>query len=76
MVVKTLFLKELKLIILGQIEEQNKQQTFLVGAFFSGLGLIFLILIFQFSGISKPIIIMIAIFLSFIGVFGGPYAIW
>ena len=55
----------------GQIEEQNKQMAFLVGAFFSGLGLIMLILIFQFGGISKPIIIMIAIFLSFIGVFGG-----
>ena len=55
----------------GQIEEQNKQMQFLVGAFFSGLGLIMLILIFQFSGISKSIIIMIAIFLSFIGVFGG-----
>ncbi len=55
----------------GQIEEQNKQMAFLVGAFFSGLGLIMLILIFQFGGISKPLIIMIAIFLSFIGVFGG-----
>ena len=44
---------------------------FLVGAFFTGLGLIMLILIFQFGGISKPLIIMIAIFLSFIGVFGG-----
>lgn len=55
----------------GQIEEQNKQQSFLMGAFFVGLGLIFLILIFQFSGISKPLIIMIAIFLSLIGVFGG-----
>jgi multidrug efflux pump subunit AcrB len=43
----------------------------LIGAFFSGLGLILLILIFQFGGISKPLIIMIAIFLSFIGVFGG-----
>ncbi|MEE9364010.1 MAG: efflux RND transporter permease subunit [Cellulophaga sp.] len=61
----------IKIDYTGQIEEQNKQQAFLVGAFFSGLGLIFLILIFQFSGISKPIIIMIAIFLSFIGVFGG-----
>jgi multidrug efflux pump subunit AcrB len=30
-----------------------------------------LILIFQFGGISKPLIIMLAIFLSFIGVFGG-----
>ncbi|ADV49067.1 efflux RND transporter permease subunit [Cellulophaga sp. E16_2] len=55
----------------GQIEEQNKQMTFLVGAFFTGLGLIFFILIFQFNSISKPAIIMIAIFLSFIGVFGG-----
>lgn len=55
----------------GQIEEQNKQQSFLMGAFFSGLGLIFLILIFQFNSISKPLIIMIAIFLSLIGVFGG-----
>jgi multidrug efflux pump len=55
----------------GQIEEQNKQMVFLVGAFFSGLGLIALILVFQFGGISKPLIIMIAIFLSFIGVFYG-----
>jgi multidrug efflux pump len=55
----------------GEIEEQNKQMEFLIGAFFSGLGLIMLILIFQFGGISKPLIIMIAIFLSFIGVFGG-----
>jgi multidrug efflux pump subunit AcrB len=55
----------------GQIEEQNKQMEFLMGAFFSGLGLIMLILIFQFGGISKPAIIMTAIFLSFIGVFGG-----
>ena len=55
----------------GQIEEQNKQMNFLMGAFFSGLGLIFLILIFQFNSISKPAIIMLAIFLSLIGVFGG-----
>ncbi|MDB4605649.1 efflux RND transporter permease subunit, partial [Flavobacteriaceae bacterium] len=55
----------------GQIEEQNKQMAFLMGAFFSGLGLIMLLLIFQFGGISKPLIIMIAIFLSFIGVFYG-----
>ncbi len=55
----------------GQLEEQNKQQEFLGGAFLSGLGLIMLILIFQFGGISKPGIIMLAIFLSFIGVFGG-----
>ena len=55
----------------GQIEEQNKQMNFLMGAFFTGLGLIFLILILQFNSVSKPAIIMIAIFLSLIGVFGG-----
>ncbi|QCE40796.1 efflux RND transporter permease subunit [Psychroserpens sp. NJDZ02] len=61
----------IKIDYTGQIEEQNKQMLFLVGAFFTGLGLIFFILIFQFNSVSKPTIIMIAIFLSFIGVFGG-----
>ena len=42
-----------------------------MGAFFAGLGLIFFILIFQFNSVSKPAIIMLAIFLSLIGVFGG-----
>ena len=58
----------------GQIEEQNKQMSFLMGAFFTGLGLIFFILIFQFNSVSKPGIIMLAIFLSLIGVFGGIVA--
>jgi multidrug efflux pump subunit AcrB len=58
----------------GQIEEQEKQMTFLMGAFFTGLGLIFFILIFQFNSVSKPGIIMLAIFLSLIGVFGGIVA--
>ena len=58
----------------GQIEEQNKQMAFLMGAFFTGLGLIFFLLIFQFNSVSKPGIIMIAIFLSLIGVFGGLIA--
>ena len=53
------------------LPEQNKQQAFLMRAFFAGLGLIFLILIFQFNSISKPAIIMSAVFLSLIGVFGG-----
>ncbi|TCK65042.1 multidrug efflux pump subunit AcrB [Winogradskyella wandonensis] len=61
----------IKIDYTGQIEEQNKEQAFLMGAFFSGLFLIFLILIFQFNSVSKPAIIMIAIFLSLIGVFGG-----
>ncbi|PQJ76891.1 efflux RND transporter permease subunit [Polaribacter glomeratus] len=63
--------KTVKIDYTGQIEEQNKQMAFLVGAFFTGLMLIFFILIFQFNSVSKPGIIMLAIFLSFIGVFGG-----
>jgi multidrug efflux pump subunit AcrB len=63
--------KGIKIDYTGQIEEQNKQMAFLMGAFFTGLGLIFFILIFQFNSVSKPAIIMLAIFLSFIGVFGG-----
>ncbi|MDH3323127.1 MAG: efflux RND transporter permease subunit, partial [Flavobacteriaceae bacterium] len=62
---------DIKIDYTGQIEEQNKQMKFLIGAFFTGLGLIFLILIFQFNSVSKPAIIMLAIFLSLIGVFGG-----
>lgn len=58
----------------GEIEEQNKQMNFLMGAFFTGLALIFFILIFQFNSVSKPGIIMLAIFLSLIGVFGGIVA--
>jgi multidrug efflux pump subunit AcrB len=63
--------ENMKVDYTGEIEEQNKQMAFLVSAFFGGLALIMLILIFQFGGISKALIIMIAIFLSFIGVFGG-----
>ncbi len=63
--------KGIKIDYTGQIEEQNKQMTFLMGAFFTGLTLIFFILIFQFNSVSKPAIIMLAIFLSLIGVFGG-----
>ena len=63
--------KDIKVDYTGQIEEQNKQMAFLMGALFTGLGLIFFILIFQFNSISKPTIIMISILLSLIGVFGG-----
>ena len=63
-------LKGVNIDYTGKIYEQNKNQKFLTSAFFTGLFLIFLLLIFQFNSISKPTIIMIAIFLSFIGVFG------
>ncbi|UII77414.1 efflux RND transporter permease subunit [Flagellimonas sp. HMM57] len=65
---------DIKIDYTGQIEEQEKEFSFLMGAFFTGLGLIFFILIFQFNSVSKPGIIMLAIFLSLIGVFGGIVA--
>ncbi|MGB3590617.1 MAG: efflux RND transporter permease subunit [Nonlabens sp.] len=63
--------QDIKIDYTGQLEEQNKQQAFLMSALMAGLALIFFILIFQFGGLSKPTIIMISIFLSFIGVFLG-----
>lgn len=63
--------KGIKFDYTGQIEEQTKQMEFLMGALVTGLFLIFLILIFQFNSISRPAIIMVAVFLSFIGVFLG-----
>lgn len=63
--------KGVKVDYTGQLEEEAKQMKFLMGALITGLGLIMLLLVFQFSSISKPSIIMVAIFLSFIGVFLG-----
>jgi multidrug efflux pump subunit AcrB len=65
------FPKGVNIDFTGQIEEEKKQMNFLVGAFLTGILLIFFILIFQFNSVSKPGIIMLAIFLSLIGVFGG-----
>lgn len=61
----------IKIDYTGQLEEETKQQEFLNLALFEGLILIMLLLVFQFSSISKPLIILVAIFLSFIGVFLG-----
>jgi multidrug efflux pump subunit AcrB len=55
----------------GEIEEQDKNMTFLSNALLAALALIMLLLVFQFNSISKPIIILISIFLSFTGVFFG-----
>lgn len=55
----------------GLMEEQEANMSFLMGALLTGLGLILLLLILQFNSISKPLIIMMAIFLSFIGVLFG-----
>jgi len=61
----------IKIDYTGQLEEQTKQQDFLNLALVEALVLIMLLLVFQFSSISKPMIIMVAVFLSFIGVFLG-----
>ena len=55
----------------GEIEEQDKNMNFLSNALLAALALIMLLLVFQFNSISKPIIILISIFLSFTGVFMG-----
>ena len=55
----------------GEIEEQEKNMTFLSNALLAALALIMLLLVLQFNSISKPIIILISIFLSFTGVFLG-----
>lgn len=58
----------------GEIEEQEKNMTFLSNALAAALGLILLLLVFQFNSISKPLIILLSIFLSFTGVFLGLIA--
>ena len=55
----------------GEIEEQEKNMSFLSNALAAALGLILMLLVFQFNSISKPLIILLSIFLSFTGVFLG-----
>ena len=55
----------------GEIEEQEKNMTFLSKALLSALGMILILLVFQFNSISKPLIILLSIFLSFTGVLFG-----
>lgn len=55
----------------GEQEEMAKNMEFLSGALVIALLLILLIIVGQFNSISKPIMIFVAIILSFIGVFFG-----
>jgi multidrug efflux pump subunit AcrB len=55
----------------GEQEEQAKNLAFLSKALLIAVALILLIIVAQFNSISKPIIILIAIVLSFIGVLFG-----
>lgn len=55
----------------GEQEEQAKNMAFLSKALAIALALILLVIVAQFNSISKPIIIFVAIILSFIGVLFG-----
>ncbi|MGB1450231.1 MAG: efflux RND transporter permease subunit, partial [Marinirhabdus sp.] len=55
----------------GEQEEQAKNMSFLTKALMIALALILLIIVAQFNSVSKPVIIFVAIVLSFIGVLFG-----
>jgi multidrug efflux pump subunit AcrB len=55
----------------GEGEQQAETMSFLGGALLTALLIIFLILVLQFKGISKPFIVLTEIFFSIIGVFLG-----
>lgn len=55
----------------GEIEEQEDNMLFLLGALGTGIAMIVLLLVLQFNSLSKPLIILLAILLSFIGVLFG-----
>jgi len=55
----------------GEQEEQAKNMAFLLKALVIALALILLIIVAQFNSVSKPVIIFVAIILSFIGVLFG-----
>ena len=58
----------------GQGEQEKETGIFLVTSLVSALLIIFLILVLQFNGLSKPFIVLTEIFFSIIGVFIG-YAV-
>ena len=62
---------EINFAFTGEQEEQSKNMGFLVNALLIALGGIILILVAQFNSVSKPIIIMVSVLLSFGGVFFG-----
>ena len=55
----------------GEIKEQDENQEFLSSALLTAISLIVLLLVFQFNSISKPLIVLLSIVLSFTGVFLG-----
>lgn len=54
----------------GENEDQQENFEFLLKAFFIAIGLIAIILILQFNSVLLPLIILVSVVLSFIGVLG------
>ncbi len=63
--------RDLSLKFTGEQEEQSENMSFLIKALLIALGGILLILVAQFNSVSKPIIIIMAVMLSLVGVFLG-----
>ena len=63
--------KNMELKFTGEQEKQDENMAFLLNALLIGLGGILLILVAQFNSIPKPLIILMAVFLSLGGVFLG-----
>lgn len=57
--------------VTGEQEEQAKSMAFLATAMMIAMSLILIILVTQFNSIFKPVIILISVLFSTIGVFGG-----
>ena len=63
--------EDISLEFTGEQEEQAENMNFLLKALLIALGGILLILVAQFNSVSKPIIILMAVVLSLVGVFLG-----
>ncbi|MHA6278759.1 efflux RND transporter permease subunit [Salinimicrobium sp. CAU 1759] len=63
--------QDISLQFTGEQEKQQENMSFLLKALLIGLGGILLILVAQFNSIPKPLIILMAVFLSLAGVFLG-----
>jgi len=55
----------------GEQQEQDESMAFLVNAMLIAMALILLIMVSQFNSVVKPLIIMVSVLFSTIGVFGG-----
>jgi multidrug efflux pump len=55
----------------GELEKQNESSSFMAGALLSAVFLIFLIIVSQFNSVVYPLIILVSVLFSTIGVFLG-----